>query len=220
MSLNFLREQREGGLSKIEDSPLGKKVDISKTANYESNVSLARIENVNTKFDEDGTRKLTNLEKLVFQNKYGYSTKNLEENFRIGSDGTLIERKNEITELNSPIQNKIDGLARENEVSEELKTDYPSKKGFEIISEAYLRDSDGKIVRDLETNEGRRIDFIVAKDGVVIDSIEVTSKTADKTMQLAKEARIRDLGGNFIRDNSGNLIEIPSDLNTRIERRE
>lgn len=127
---------------------------------------------------------------------------------------------NEISEINKPIQNKIDGLAREKEVSEELEKKYPSEEGYEIASETYLRDADGKIVRDPETGEARRIDFVVIKDEKVIDSIEVTSKTADKTVQSAKEARIRDIGGNYVRDNNGNLVKIPFLVQTRIERRD
>lgn len=127
---------------------------------------------------------------------------------------------NEISEINKPIQNKIDGLAREKEVSEELEKKYPSEEGYEIASETYLRDADGKIVRDPETGEARRIDFVVIKDKKVIDSIEVTSKTADKTVQSAKEARIRDIGGNYVRDNNGNLVKIPFLVQTRIERRD
>ncbi len=127
---------------------------------------------------------------------------------------------NEISEINKPIQNKIDGLAREKEVSEELEKKYPLEEGYEIASEAYLRDADGKIVRDPETGEARRIDFVVIKDEKVIDSIEVTSKTADKTVQSAKEERIRDAGGNYVRDNNGNLVKIPFSVQTRIERRD
>ena len=118
-----------------------------------------------------------------------------------------------------PIQNKIDGLRREDEVEQELKNKYPEEKGYEIISEAYLRDKDGKIVKDSVTGEARRIDFVIVKDGKVIDSVEVTSKTADKTEQSAKEQRIRDNGGNYVRDSNGNLVEVPKDVQTRIERR-
>lgn len=122
-------------------------------------------------------------------------------------------------EKGKPIQNKIDGLQREADVKEELDKKYPEKKGYEIISEAYLRDLDGNIVKDPETGQARRIDFVVAKDGKVVDSIEVTSKTADKTDQLAKENRIRENGGNYVRDDNGNLIEIPRHVQTRVERR-
>lgn len=121
---------------------------------------------------------------------------------------------------NVPIQNKIDGLAREKEVGDELKEKYPGSQGYTIVSEAYLRNKDGNIVKDPETGQARRIDFVVVKDGKVVDSIEVTSKTADKTSQTAKEERIRDAGGNYIKDENGNLVQIPSHVHTRIERRD
>lgn len=123
-------------------------------------------------------------------------------------------------EKNTPIQNKMDGLEREKEVAEELQKKYPPEEGYEIIPEAYLRDKDGNIVRDPETGEARRVDFVVVKDGKVVDSVEVTSKTADKTEQSAKENRIRETGGNYVRDSAGNLVEMPADVKTRIERRE
>lgn len=121
---------------------------------------------------------------------------------------------------NEPIQNKRDGMAREREVYDELKEQYPEDEGYTILSEVYLRDKDGNIVKDPETGEARRIDFVVVKDGKVVDSVEVTSKTADKTEQSAKEKRIRDEGGNYVKDENGNLVEIPSDVQTRIERRD
>ena len=117
------------------------------------------------------------------------------------------------------LPNKEEGLRREAEVEEELEKKYPESEGYEIVSEAYLRDSEGKIVRDPETGEARRIDFVVVKDGQVVDSIEVTSETADKTGQTAKEERIRDAGGNYIRTSDGSLAKYPNDLHTTIERR-
>lgn len=128
--------------------------------------------------------------------------------------------KNEIKEKNEPIKNKQEGLERERKVEEELKSQYPERKGYEILSEVYLRDETGSLVRDPLTGETRRIDFVAIKNGKAVDSIEVTSITADKTEQSAKEERIRANGGNYIRDNNGILIEIPSDIHTRIERRE
>ena len=123
-------------------------------------------------------------------------------------------------DVKEPIKNKIDGLAREKEVSDELNEKYPPEKGYQVVSEAYLRDKDGNIVKDPISGTARRIDFVVVKDGKVVDSIEVTSKTADKTEQSAKEERIREAGGNYIRDNDGNLVEIPSYVQTHIERRD
>ena len=69
-------------------------------------------------------------------------------------------------EKGTPIQNKIDGLQREAEVKDELEKKYTPEQGYETISEAYLRDTDGNIVKDPETQQARRIDFIVAKEGL------------------------------------------------------
>ena len=126
----------------------------------------------------------------------------------------------DVSEVKSPIQNKLDGLAREKEVAQELREQYPPEEGYKIIPEAYLRDKDGNIVRDPVTGEARRIDFVVEKDGKIVDSVEVTSKTADKTDQMAKENRIRENGGNYVRNSDGELVKIPSDVHTRIERRD
>lgn len=121
-------------------------------------------------------------------------------------------------EIKDPIKNKLDGLAREREVSGELEEKYPPEE-YQIVSEAYLRNTDGNIAKDSVTGEARRIDFVVVKDDKVVESIEVTSKTADKTVQTAKEERIRGAGGNYIRDNEGKLVEFPSKIHTHIERR-
>lgn len=129
-------------------------------------------------------------------------------------------RQDEPKEKGEPIQNKVDGLRREEEVANELQEKYPEEEGYEIISEGYLRDEEGKIVKDPVTGEARRIDFVVVKDGKVVDSIEVTSRTADKTDQMTKENRIRENGGNYVKDSKGNLVEIPRDVRTRIERRD
>lgn len=130
------------------------------------------------------------------------------------------QSEDDVKENSGLIKNKEDGLAREKEVQEELENKYPPEQGYQIVSEAYLRDENGNIVKDPETGTARRIDFVVVKDGKVVDSIEVTSTTADKTEQTAKENRIRQNGGNYIRDNDGNLVKIPDDVTTRIERRE
>lgn len=123
-------------------------------------------------------------------------------------------------EVGRPIQNKIDGLRREAEIQAELEKQYPIKRGYAIVPEAYLRDAYGNIAKDPVTGTARRVDFVVVKDGSVIDSIEVTSKTADKTEQLAKETRIRNTGGNYIYDADGNLDAYPDNVRTRVERRD
>ena len=151
----------------------------------------------------------------------------------LGDSSETVDEKHEITEkqnMNSPlenhehfeglIKNKEDGNRREDEVKHELNDTYPESQGYTVIPEAYLRDDNGNIVRDPETGEGRRIDFVVVKDLKVVDSIEVTSRTADKQDQMAKEDRIKDIGGVYIRTPDGQLCKIPSDLDTKIERRD
>ncbi len=118
------------------------------------------------------------------------------------------------------IENKVDGLRREKETEEELNKKYPEKDGYTVLSEQYLRNENGEIVKDSETGSARRIDFVVVKDGKVVDSVEVTSLTADKNDQTAKEERIRDAGGNYIKMEDGALADIPDNLHTRIDRRE
>lgn len=145
----------------------------------------------------------------------GYETlSNRELNKSLGPISRSLDNFNE-----GILPNKEEGLRRELEVEKELEKKYPESEGYEIVSEAYLRDSEGKIVRDPETGEGRRIDFVVVKDGQVVDSIEVTSETADKTSQTAKEERIRAAGGNYIKTNDGSIAKFPDNIQTTIERR-
>lgn len=118
------------------------------------------------------------------------------------------------------VKNKEDGIRREQEVHKELTEKYPEKDNYKIISEAYLRDENGKLVKDPETGEARRVDFVVVKDGKVVDSVEVTSQTADKTKQTAKEERIRNAGGEYVKDDEGNLCKYPDSVKTRVERKD
>ena len=135
-------------------------------------------------------------------------------------DGVMTEEKPDVSENSDPIKNKQDGLRREKEVYEELKEKYPKEDGYSILAERYLRDKDGNIVKDPETGQARRLDYVVLdKDGNVVATVEVTSKTADKSEQMAKEDRIRDNGGNYIMDKEGNLHKIPDTVKTNIERR-
>ena len=75
----------------------------------------------------------------------------------------------------------------------------------------------GNEFKDPVTGTGRRIDFVVTKDNQIVDSIEVTSYTADKTAQIAKENRIIEAGGCYIKDNHGTLIPLKPNM-TRVER--
>lgn len=117
-------------------------------------------------------------------------------------------------------KNKQDGIRREEEVQQELKEDFPEPPN-KVIREAILRDENGEIVKDPETGTARRIDFVVVgEDGNVTKMVEVTSKTASKDAQMAKENRIRENDGNFIKDpDSGEIIPISDGVQTEIERR-
>ncbi|WP_461202668.1 hypothetical protein [Anoxybacillus sp. TBDG-1] len=117
--------------------------------------------------------------------------------------------------------NRLSGDLREMEVYDQLKEKYPEQEGYKTLSEVYLRNEEGNIPKDDVTEQARRIDFVVVKDGQVVDSIEVTSTTAPKEEQLAKEARIRYGGGNYIKDQeTGELYHFPSEIQTRVWRLE
>jgi hypothetical protein len=94
-------------------------------------------------------------------------------------------------------KNNKEGKAREAKTTKELKEENPDSK---VQNERYLRDKEGKIVKDPKTGEGRRIDHAVIKDGKVTKLVETTSPTASKDKQVLKEQRIRSEGGTYIRD--------------------
>lgn len=124
-----------------------------------------------------------------------------------------------LDDLAQVTRSKLEGTAREEKVMEELI----SKNGDDnVIREALIRDKDGIPIKDPETGESRRIDFIVKQGKKIVESIEVTSETASKTAQIAKENRILEeaakRGGAFIRDKSGELIEFTKDIITEIRR--
>ena len=82
-----------------------------------------------------------------------------------------------------------------------------------------MRTRDGRIAIDPVTGEARRVDFAIIQQGQSRGVVEVTSKTAGKAGQLAKERRIRQAGGTFVRDRlTGELIDI-SETPTRLFRR-
>ncbi len=116
--------------------------------------------------------------------------------------------------------NRVSGAAREEAVASELADKYPAENGYHIERECFLRDETGKITVDPNTGESRRIDFEIIKDGEIVKSVEVTSETAEKTAQLAKEERIRDTGGNYIEDRrTGELVRFAPDVQTEVIRR-
>ena len=143
------------------------------------------------------------------------------ETIRFGSVESVAAR-NEATlsEVSQIEANRISGAAREEAVDSELAREYRLEDGYHIERVCFLRDETGKIVVDPGTGESRRVDFGVIKDGEVVKSIEVTSETADKTAQLEKEERIRDIGGNYVEDRrTGDLARYTPDVKTEVVRR-
>ena len=164
---------------------------------------------VNNEFD-----KITKEDQV--QDGQGNTVKNQE----VTNDAKQIEneKRTDTQEVGKPIKNKQEGLEREKRVAKELEVVYPNDQGYEINSEMYLRDKNGSIVKDPITGEARRIDFVVTKGDKVIDSIEVTSIDENKDRQMQKEKSIRDNGGSYIRTESGKLVEITPNVQTRVER--
>ncbi|HVG14992.1 MAG TPA: RHS repeat-associated core domain-containing protein, partial [Chitinophagaceae bacterium] len=95
------------------------------------------------------------------------------------------------------VKNKKAGDLREAKEAADLKAKNPNAN---VQDQQYLRDADGKILRDAVSGEGRRLDHVVIENGKAIDVVETTSKTANKTKQIDKERRIRDAGGTYVRD--------------------
>ena len=114
--------------------------------------------------------------------------------------------------------NRRAGAAREEAEYGELARKYPTEEGYHIERECYLRNAEGHVVKDSEMGEARRIDFGLIKDGEVVKSVEVTSETADKTVQMAKEERIREAGGNYIRL-TGEMVPFGRNVKTEVVRR-
>jgi RHS repeat-associated protein len=110
------------------------------------------------------------------------------------------------------IPNKVSGDAREAQTLKDLQQQYPDAN---IVKERYLRDSDGKSIKDPLTGERRRVDLAVIQDGKVIDLVEVTSPTADKRSQFEKERRIRNTGDVYIRDPETKKLYNVTDMPTR-----
>lgn len=105
-------------------------------------------------------------------------------------------------------QNRLDGARRERL---EAKAVVKGKPHLRVERECYLRScKTGKRMRDTQTQEYRRLDIVVLNKGSVTRAIEVTSMTAPKADQLAKERRIRAKGGQCIRDRkTGKLKKVP-----------
>ena len=114
--------------------------------------------------------------------------------------------------------NKAVSRLRETRLQKRLESHFGQTN---VLRERTILDASGKKVVDPVTGEGRRIDFVVrGENGDARFAVEATSKKqvsiGGKADQLAKEARIRNRGGQFVRDpHTGKLIDI-SKVPTRI----
>jgi hypothetical protein len=116
----------------------------------------------------------------------------------------------------SATKNKCASLPREAAAQRILAGRYPNER---IQPETYLRNRNGTRAIDPKTGKGRRIDFVLfSRDGYT-RRYEVTSQTADKRAQLAKEQRILAHRRNgrlrngpvYVRDRStGRLVPVRS----------
>lgn len=114
------------------------------------------------------------------------------------------------------IPNKVAGTARETRAKALFEKRYGKSN---VLSERYLRDAKGKIVKDPLTGEGRRIDFVIKNSDGTGTAKEITSLTAPKIAQLEKEMRIREAGGVFLREpGTRKSIEV-DDISTVIRAR-
>ncbi|WP_409279593.1 RHS repeat domain-containing protein, partial [Pseudomonas defluvii] len=103
------------------------------------------------------------------------------------------------------IKNAIEGERRHQLLNEQLRAKHPEAT---IQCECYLRDANGKSVKDPDTGERRRVDTAVIESGQA-KTYEVTSMTANKDSQIAKETRVIDAGGTHVRDRgTNNLIPV------------
>lgn len=192
--------------------------------NLSKEIAKKTTDNVSKEFDKriDINDSKKDILFLDNKNKNFDSPINLEK--RDDYDNRLFENEVRYTGYNTEIGkcNKEASRKKENEVEKELKIKYPDEKGYKVLRERELLDENGKSVKD-NNGDKRRLDFVVVdtKKSEIVDVIEVTSKTADKTKQLAKENEIKNKGGNYIKDKETNkLYKIPKNMETRIERRD
>ena len=94
------------------------------------------------------------------------------------------------------IKNAVKGDRRHQEFNAKIREKYPDAT---IQCECYLRNAQGQSVKDPDTGERRRIDTAVIESGEA-QTFEVTSLTANKVDQIAKEGRVRLDSGTYIRD--------------------
>jgi hypothetical protein len=103
--------------------------------------------------------------------------------------------------------NAANGARRAEQGLKEVATANPGKK---VQPETYLRSADGKRAIDPQTGEMRRVDAaVIDQKSKTATTVEITGPNVDKTAQAAKEQRILDSGGTFVRDRTtGELCKV------------
>lgn len=102
-------------------------------------------------------------------------------------------------------QNRADGTRRQEQYRQEMADIYGEEN---VLTERFLRNANGDVVRDPVTGEGRRLNCVVV-NGQCGYAAEVTSPTVDERQQIRKETNIRNAGGIFVENpRTGELIEV------------
>jgi len=104
-------------------------------------------------------------------------------------------------------ENAKDGARRNKIGVEQLKSENPDKR---VQTETYLRTEDGKRAIDPQTGEMRRVDAaVIDANARTAETYEITGPGVSKANQVAKEGRILDNGGMYIRDRrTGTLCKV------------
>ncbi|CAB1228612.1 RHS repeat-associated core domain-containing protein [Serratia liquefaciens] len=103
------------------------------------------------------------------------------------------------------ITNAGEGARREDVFNAQMRAKHPNAT---VQCQCYLCNAQGQSVKDPVTGACRCIDTAVIENGQA-KTYEVTSMTVDKDLQLAKEGRIVQNGGSYIRDRStGDLVPV------------
>ncbi|HEY2033150.1 MAG TPA: RHS repeat-associated core domain-containing protein [Rhizomicrobium sp.] len=110
-------------------------------------------------------------------------------------------------------RNAAEGVRREAITTKQLKAENPNAS---VQNQHYLRDANGKIVKDPITDTGRRVDHAVIEGGKA-RTFETTGPNVNKVRQLEKEQRIRDNGGTYVRDRNTNKL-CPVDAISKVQR--
>lgn len=109
--------------------------------------------------------------------------------------------------------NAVAGRARETRALTRLSARFGTSN---VLSQRYLLDAQGDVLRF--AGRARRIDFVVLKGGKAQRVYEVTSKLADKTKQLIREANIHAMGSVFVRDPASGMLVDVSGLISKVMR--